>query len=222
MDFQQNISHIKYLQNIDTWLMNQAEKILLFYFLERIKPEMSIEIGTHYGGSLKPISDFSKKVYSFDVYHGNVNKKNFSNVKFITGNSRETVPKIIAKLNQSKKHLEFVLIDGDHSKYGVKSDIENILKYEPKKPLYILMHDSFNPICRSGMLEADWKKSPYVHFVDVDFLHGTMYEKESFGSQLWHGFALAILLPEKRTFQLSISRSEEFMYKSAVQTLSLN
>lgn len=222
MNTQKSIFNIKQLQSTDTWKMNQAEKIFIFYFLEKIKPEISIEIGTRYGGSLKPISSHSQKVFSFDIYHGAVNKTDFSNVEFITGNSRETVPKTITELNHSEKNLEFVLIDGDHSKNGVKSDIENILRYEPKKPLYILIHDSFNPVCRSGILEANWNGSPYVHFVDIDFLHGTMYEKEIFGSQMWQGFTFALLLPEKRKSKLSLSKSQEFTYESAVQILSLD
>lgn len=210
IDFQKYIFNKEYLTR--EWQMNHGEKITMLYFLEKIKPEVSIEIGTKYSGSLKPISDYSSHVYTFDLYHNLVDKSTFNNVKFITGNSRITVPKIIRELNESKKHLEFVLIDGDHSSKGVKNDIENILKYRPKKPLYILMHDSFNPAVRSGILEADWNGSPYVHFIDIDFIHGTIFQNIF---QLWEGLALALLLPEKRNFELSISKSQEVLFKSA-------
>jgi len=41
--------------------------------------------------------------------------------------------------------LDFVLIDADHSSAGVQRDINNVLRYRPTRPLYIVMHDSFNP-----------------------------------------------------------------------------
>lgn len=212
IDFKKHILNKEYFKK--EWQMNFGEKITMLYFLEKIKPEISIEIGTQYGGSLKPISDYSEHVYSFDLFHNNVNKLDFNNVEFITGNSRKTVPIIIQELNQSKKTLEFVLIDGDHSSEGVKNDIENILKYKPQKPLYILIHDSFNPSVRSGILEANWNQSPYVHFLDVDFIHGTIFQDIL---QLWEGLAFAVLLPEKRKFQLSVLESQKTLFNSAVK-----
>lgn len=217
IDFEKCILNEKYLQA--QWQMNFGEKITMLYLLDKMKPEISIEIGTQYGGSLKPISDYSRYVYAFDYFHDNVDKSSFSNVNFITGNSRITVPKIIKELNESKLNLEFVLIDGDHSSEGVKTDIENILKYEPQKPLYILIHDSFNPIVRSGILKAHWNTCPYIHFVDIDFLHGTVF-KNSY--QLWEGLTLALMLPEKRKSLLSISKSQETLFNLVNKFLNHN
>ncbi len=42
-----------------------------------------------------------------------------------------------------------------------------------------MMHDSFNPECRRGMQEADWEKSPYVKWVDFDFVPGRIIENGS-------------------------------------------
>lgn len=201
------------------WQMSSAEKITMLHLLDKIGPEVSIEIGTQYGGSLKPISDYSKQVYAFDFSHDKIDKSRFNNVDFITGNSRITVPRIIKELNKSHLNLEFVLIDGDHSSEGVKSDIENILMYKPQKKLYLLMHDSFNPIVRSGILRANWSGCPYIHFIDIDFLHGTIFKS---GYQLWEGLALALLLPEKRESELSISQSQEILFNSVNKFLDHN
>jgi cephalosporin hydroxylase len=216
MEFEQYFFNKKYINS--NWQMEPGEKAAMLYILNNINSEISIEIGTSHGGSLRPISDFSQKVYSFDLDHNYISKLDYDNVEFITGNSKKSLPKIIKELNKSIKALEFVLIDGDHSKHGVKKDIENILEYKPKKPLYILMHDSFHPNCRSGILEANWNKSPYVHFVEVDFVHGTFHQIEDFYKEMWGGFSLALLLPKKRTSKLSISQSQELMFKSMLKS----
>lgn len=207
----------EYLKN--EWQMSSGEKIAMLYLLDKIRPEVSIEIGTQHGGSLKPISDYSKQVYAFDFSHDKIDKSSFNNVDFITGNSFLTVPKVIRELNKNHHNLEFVLIDGDHSSEGVKSDIENILMYKPQKKLYILIHDSFNPIVRSGILKANWNACPYVHYIDIDFLHGTIFKS---GYQLWEGIALALILPDKRQSELSISQSQETLFSSVNKFLDRN
>ena len=90
--------------------------------------------------------------------------KYFPNAEFIAGRSQEKLPGALRTIEERGLKLEFVLIDGDHGEDGVRGDIDCILKYKPKTPCYILMHDSFNPFCREGMLSAaSWEQCPYVH-----------------------------------------------------------
>ena len=135
------------------WEMVNAEKIALLNLLSDIKPVISIEIGSKEGGSLQLISQLSKTVYSLDIDPSvkNLSEK-FSNVNFIIGDSKVTLPLLLKDLHNKNEQPDFILIDGDHSAEGVKNDIENILKLKTTKPLVILMHDSFNPICRKGLL----------------------------------------------------------------------
>jgi hypothetical protein len=107
--------------------------------------------------------------------------------------------------------VEFVLIDGDHSAAGVKRDISCLLTYVPKKPLFVALHDSFNPQCRQGMLEAGWERSPYCHWVDLDFVPGKLGER-----QLWGGLALAHFLPVARSGDLQIDRTAEEMFQALI------
>lgn len=195
--------------------MTEAERCTLIMLLNEIKPECAIEIGTYKGGSLSVLSRFSKKVYTLDIdpTFSTQFGKNFLNVEFITGPSQETLPPLLQRLQETGIGIDFVLIDGDHSRNGVKRDIENLLKYHPIRPLYVIMHDSFNPGCRQGMIEANWSVNPYVHFVELDFVPGQLSSSADFYRQMWCGFALALLLPVERKGEPNIQRSGELSYR---------
>ncbi|EEG77191.1 glycosyl transferase group 1 [Dethiobacter alkaliphilus] len=202
------------------WLMSFEERIVLLYLLNKINPEVSLEIGTNLGGSLAPISYYSRNVYSCDVMHDKIDKDDFGNVQFCTGDSKVTVPIIIDQLNKEDAFLQFVLIDGDHSETGVKADINNILRYQPKKPLYILIHDSFNPDVRTGIIKAEWEESPYVHHIQLDFVQGVLLQSPEFNKQMWGGFALAVLLPEKREKELNFEMKYQLVFESILEISS--
>jgi hypothetical protein len=102
----------------------------------------------------------------------------FPNVKFIVGNSQEVLPALLENIQRNEESLSFVLVDGNHSGEGIRIDLENLLKFGPSQPLNIIMHDSFNPECRKGMLNANWPSNPYVHMLELDFVAGRFATKE--------------------------------------------
>jgi hypothetical protein len=137
------------------------------------------------------------------------------NVSFLTGPSFVILPLLLKELDHSGIAVDFILIDGDHSAEGTKRDIGCLLPYIPPKPLLVVIHDSFNPGCRRGILEGGWEKSPYVSWVDIDFVPGRITEdKGPFEGQLWGGFALAYLLPFPRKDPLEIHCSTEKMFRT--------
>jgi len=165
------------------------------------------------------LARFAKKVYSLDV---NPNCREqlghcFSNVEFITGKSQKTLPLLLKQVQAEKLGLGFVLIDGDHSRRSVKQDIENLLFYRPSQPLYVVLHDSFNPECRQGMVEADWARSPYVHFVELDFVTGTLLSWPERYREMWGGLAVALFLPWERRGELRIHANQELLFQTVLQ-----
>jgi hypothetical protein len=195
------------------WEMVNAEKIALLNVLNDVKPEISIEIGTKEGGSLQLISALSKSVYSLDIDPGVKNLSNtFSNVNFIIGDSKETLPALIKKLTSNAQQPDFILVDGEHSLKGVKSDIEHILKIEIIKPLIVLMHDSFNPDCRRGMLEVDYAHNPFVESVDIDFIQGIYSPSEKTRDEMWGGFGMIQLNPNPKRENLQVKQSGAYSY----------
>ncbi len=124
----------------------------------------------------------------------------FPHVEFIPGPSRETLPALLARLEAAGEEIDFVLIDGDHSAGAVQRDIEDLLTgYRPRtRPLVILMHDSFNPECRRGILAADWAANPHVRQVQLDYAPGVFPGNGPVAREMWGGFALALLRPIPR------------------------
>ncbi len=118
-----------------------------------MRPKIAIEIGTRFGGSLQILARYCEKVYSLDI-DPDVPRRlegKYPNVEYIIGPSDETLPPLIERLQREGAELSFALVDGDHSATGVKADIDNLLKFTPTVPLYIIMHESFNPDCRNGL-----------------------------------------------------------------------
>lgn len=183
------------------WQMTAAERCALLHVLRTARPEHAIEVGTADGGSLSAIASLSGQVYTLDKQEGCAERLGgrFPNVRFLTGYSHDTLPPLVAELSASGAALGFVLIDGSHERATVRADIEATLAYRPHAcPLYILMHDCFNPACRAGIAEADWAANPHVRRVELDFVPGVLHQREDIARQMWGGFALAVLLPEER------------------------
>lgn len=213
----QNIEELVFYSHgySDRWEMTKAERCALIMLLQEIRPGCAIEIGTSQGGSLSAIAKFSQTTYTLDTDLGCRERLSpqYPHVDFITGRSQETLVPLLERLRTMGKHPDFILIDGDHSREGVKQDINNILKFRVTQPLYVLMHDSFNPDCRQGILHANWADNPHVHFLELDFVTGVLHTHAEFYRQMWGGLALAALLPHERQKELRISLEQEHLYQ---------
>lgn len=194
------------------WLMGADARCAMLYVLQHSQPECAIEIGTRFGGSLSAIARHAKRIFSLDIDPSCEERLSgrFPSVEFIAGSSHVTLAPLLARLTEERAALSFVLIDGDHSADGVRLDIEPLLDYAPRCPLYVLMHDSFNPECRRGMLEAPWSASPYVHWVSLDFVAGGIDASQGPGrGQMWGGFGLAHLRSEPREGEFRIAAHQD-------------
>ena len=101
------------------WHMAPAERLSLIALIDALRPNISIEVGTAQGGSLQVLAEYSKRVYALDLEQPQ-GVTPFPNVEHITGDSHETLPALLARLER----FDFALIDGDHSCNGVRRDIE--------------------------------------------------------------------------------------------------
>ncbi|MBN1323070.1 MAG: glycosyltransferase [Methanotrichaceae archaeon] len=197
------------------WQMNHSERMAMIGLLFRLKPKCCIEIGTYRGGSLSLISQYSDMVFSIDLDPSIPERlKGFKNVCFLTGSSNELLPMLLTELEDEHIPIDFIFIDGEHSADSIKRDMDCLLSYKPTKHLFVMVHDSFNPECRRGILGAEWDKSPYVQFVDVDFVpgramgHGTPSKIE-----MWGGLALMHFSPSARKSPLNLNCSAKTMYE---------
>ena len=201
------------------WMMSPAEQMALTFLVERLRPKVAIEIGTRWGGSLQVISQYAERVYSLD-FDPTVPKRLeglFPNVEYLTGPTDQTLPPLVDRLQAEGVELSFALVDGDHTSEGVRKDIDNLLRYRPTVPFYIIMHDSFNPECRDGLRRAGWAASPYVHAVELDFVAGCVNTAPVAVGELWGGLALGVLLPEPRKGRFEIVGRSALTYEASVQ-----
>ena len=200
---------------LDYWQMSPSEQAAMVLLLQNLKPSVAIEIGTKFGGSLQVLARFSEKVYSLDI-DPEVERRlagRYPNVEFVIGPSNETLPPLLKRLQTEGVNLGFILVDGDHTSKGVETDINNVLQFKPRHPLYVVMHDSFSPDCRRGLFRAQWERNPHVRVVEIDFVTGTVNPSPEFRGQLWGGLALAILLPEPRATRFEVSARAQMTYE---------
>jgi Cephalosporin hydroxylase len=200
------------------WNMDNSDRMALIGLLSSVKPECSIEIGTREGGSLGVISEYSQHVFTLDIDPRCAEAvRHFPNAELTIGDSKETLPGVLKEIENRQLSLEFILIDGEHSESGVRDDIEALMEFRPKKkPCYILMHDSFYPYCRQGMISANWERNPYVHKVDLDFIPGRISDpSEGTSRQMWGGLGLAVMRPEERVGPIQFLASSDHLYEVA-------
>jgi hypothetical protein len=196
------------------WQMSDSERLGLTSVLYRHKPRCSIEIGTYLGGALSLIAQHSDFVFSIDIDSSIPEKfSHFENVSFLTGPSSVILPLLFEELDEAGIAVDFILLDGDHSAEGMKRDILSLLSYIPKSPLLVMIHDTFNPECRRGILEAGWERSPFVHGIDIDFIPGRIVEHGGVGNgEMWGGLGLAYLKPGRNEKGLLIGASADRMF----------
>ncbi len=194
----------------EDWQMNHSERLALKGILHTIKPRVVIEVGTYRGGSLSLMAQYAEKIYSIDIDPDIPARYSYmKNVQFITGPSEVTFAGLLDDLQKQKTPVDLILIDGDHSTKGVMKDIKILLKYKPVEPTIVILHDSFNPGCRKGMIDSPWGSSPYVHMVEFDFVPGAMATP----NEMWGGLGFALLLPEKRKGPLRPSRHNDLVFQ---------
>ncbi len=195
------------------WQMSRAEKYCLIELLMNARPDIAIEIGTYQGGSLQVLSKFSGEVYTIDVSEAPKKKleRRFENVSFIIGNSAEVLPQLFLDIERKGKKLEFIIVDGDHSKKGVSADLKAILEYPHKNKLTVVLHDSFNPQCRAGIKSIDYLKYKNVEYVELDYITGSYWHNNTF-REMWGGLALIKLNPDNN-IPANINQSQKKLHQ---------
>ncbi|HET6575599.1 MAG TPA: class I SAM-dependent methyltransferase [Fimbriiglobus sp.] len=197
------------------WQMQPGEQAALIALLHGLRPKVAVEIGSRYGGSMQVLARYAERVISVDIDPTCRDRlgPRHPNAEFVTGDSRLTFPPLMKRLEQERAEVGFILIDGDHTATGVQADIRGLLDYRPSCPLFVVMHDSFNPPVRQGIRTAPWSQSRYVHSVELDFVHGIMVTGGEEDREMWGGLALAVLLPEPRTGPLAVTARLERLFR---------
>ena len=159
------------------WLMSTREKLGLIGLLHCLKPKKVLELGYHRGGATKWLSEFSEQVITVDVNEFVEDAPNlFHNVEAWNCPTLEAA----SRIKKESLFFDLAIIDADHSRLAVSADINGIIEHSD----IILMHDSFNPDCRKGMLDALQNQKSHAYY--LDFIPSV-----SKMDGLWGGLAIA-------------------------------
>lgn len=198
------------------WQMSRAEKYGIIQLMQTLQPDVAIEIGTYKGGSLQVISKYAGKVYSIDISPAPKKflERKFSNVEFIVGEGHKIIHSLFKEIDSQNRRLDFILVDGDHTKKGVSDDLNAIFAYPHKHPLTIILHDSFNPQCRKGIKSINYSEYPMVEYVELDYITGSFWHNDTY-REMWGGFAMIKLDPSKKTSGVEIHESQGHLFNCA-------
>ena len=129
------------------WLMSSREKLSLIGLLHTLKPKKVLEFGYHRGGATQWLSKLSDQVITVDVNEFVSDAENeYQNVEAWRCSTMEAIEKI----KDQNLFFDLAIIDADHNRVAVANDISGVLQSSD----VILMHDSFNPSCRKGMITS--------------------------------------------------------------------
>ena len=89
--------------------------------------------------------------------------------------------------------MDFVLVDGDHSADGARSDVADLLASDVVANTVILAHDSLNQEVRRGLDAVPYEEIEKVAFVDLDFVGGYVPAESPTKGECWGGLALIVV-----------------------------
>lgn len=163
------------------WMMWPSERLAILGLLEILKPRRSLELGCAQGGLTKWLSEYSESVVTVDldarVYQVT---QGLENVQPLCMNTREA----FARIRAQELTFDLTIIDADHSRTGVARDLEEALEVSR----CIVLHDTYYPPCRMGMLDVLNGRDMYF---DPELVPGGLQE-----DGMWGG--LGIVLPGVR------------------------
>lgn len=152
--------------------------------LEITKANTVLEIGFNKGGSALMFLSINPTLGydSVDIQENEKSEdylsKRFIGFNFINIDSKKISPKIPFFLSK----YDLVLVDGDHSREGVISDIETALKFDPE---YILFDDVLHP------------SHLYIHDIIMDSADKFDIVKLYVFNHLWDGYSMALCKVKK-------------------------
>lgn len=176
---------------VKPWQMSLGERAALEGVLSQVKPRLALEIGTAEGGSLARIAAHSDEVHSIDLVRCPAPQPD--HVTLHVGDSRELLPELLERFASEGRTVDFALVDGDHSRAGVRQDLIDLLDSRAISRTVIVMHDTFNGEVRTGITDVDFASYPEVALVELDMTGGYMARTGPFAGQLWGGIGLVIV-----------------------------
>ncbi len=187
------------------WQMSYGERTTLEGMLAMIHPDTAIEIGRAEGGSLRRIAAHSRRVISLDVVEPSSAISELTNVSALVGDSHTLLPAELRRIADENGNVDFVLVDGDHSRAGVRQDMLDLLASDAVARTVILAHDTLNEEVRAGLNDLDYDRYEKVAWVDLDFVPGYVARLPARLGECWGGLGL-VVVDASRSFRTGQQR----------------
>jgi cephalosporin hydroxylase len=177
------------------WQMALGERAAIEGLLSDLKPVLSIELGTAQGGSLERIA----------VHSEEVEEDAFPNVTFHRGDNHVLLPQLLAWFEREGRNVDFALVDADHTREGVRRDVEDLLGSRAVSRTFIVVHDTMNEDVADGLAAVDLDAHPKVVFADFAFVQ--LHQDPHALEEIWGGLGL-IVCDEDATLGVPRERRE--------------
>jgi cephalosporin hydroxylase len=199
--------------------MTHGERFALEGLLCHLKPKLSIEIGTADGGSLRRIAAHSDEVHSFDISPEVARlEAEIERAHVHIGDSTTTLPTMLGQFASEGRHVDFALVDGDHTSEGVQRDAAAILASDACRHTVVVFHDSANDDVRAGLEALRLHDHPKVIWSMLDFVPGYLCVRDhpTYPHAAWNGLAL-VLLGDREPGQPAVTMSDRYSVASVYQ-----
>ncbi len=178
------------------WQMTYGERFALEGLLTQLQPSLAIETGTADGGSLRRIAAHADEVHAFDIAREVARLgDDIPNATIHIGDSAVLLPRVLGDLAAGGRHVDFALIDGDHSYEGVRRDATAVVDSDACRQTVIVFHDTANAEVRAGLESLDLAAHDKVALCIWDFVPGYLVVKghPHHPHAAWNGLGLVIL-----------------------------
>ena len=165
------------------WMMHPSERLTILGILSTMRPKRALELGCASGGLTYWLSQYCDEVVTVDIDPA---------VKSVAASFRNVTPMCMATHQAARELLaqgnqfDLTIIDADHSKQGVRRDLENVIPFSD----VIVLHDTFYLPCREGILSVLAGRNIYFN---LDLVPGGLQP-----DGLWGGLGIVAPRMERR------------------------
>ena len=201
------------------WQMTLGERFAIEGVLGQLRPALSIETGTAQGGSLRRLAEHSDEVHAFDIVpEVKELEAEFDNVTIHIGDSTTVLPAVLDTLAKDGRHVDFALIDGDHTPAGVQRDILAVLDSDACRRTVVIFHDTANDDVRHGLEAIELPHHPKIALCMLDFVPGYLVVEShpQYSHAAWNGLGL-VILDDTRGTGPAVTMSDRYSSADVIQ-----
>lgn len=159
------------------WMMAPSERLAIVGVLAAMRPRDTLELGCADAGLTAWLSAYSERVVTVDIDEKVLRvTQGLANVTALHTSTKEAARRFEAE----GRRFDLTVIDADHSEAGVRRDLESTLRFSE----VILLHDTYHPPCRKGILDVLAGRDVYH---DLDLVPGGLQP-----DGLWGGLGVVV------------------------------